>query len=204
MFCRTISLERLLHNFFVLSPTGGATKGPLFWYISGPALTNSTQSQVMIYHIRIRPRDLEDDILSAFMPQLPRCIVYLLYIANRLICCSLSDMKEESGAKVKPENNLQGDRSFNDLKNKLFLVSSLAQVVKEQITVLGQFGVRICITFWVEVNVNKVYTCRKRLFSWRWLHTFNIVFKNVPPFVIFSLLLRNPGDGPDCSKRYCD
>jgi len=84
--------------------------------------------------MRIRPRDVEDDILSAFMPQLPRCIVYLLYfccIANRLICCSLCDMKEESGTKVKRDNNLQGDRSFNDLKNTLFLVSCLAQVVKE-------------------------------------------------------------------------
>jgi len=30
----------------------------------------------MIYNYRIRPIDLEDDILSAFLPQLPRCIVY--------------------------------------------------------------------------------------------------------------------------------
>jgi len=45
----------------------------------------------MIYHYHIRPRDLEDDILSAFAPQLPRCIVYLLYfrcIANHLIACA--------------------------------------------------------------------------------------------------------------------
>jgi len=76
----------------------------------------------MIYHYRIRPRDLEDDILSVFA-QLPRCIVYLLYfccIANRLIHCSLCDMKEEAGAKMKPENQLQGDRSFNDLQNSHF------------------------------------------------------------------------------------
>jgi len=66
-------------------------------------------------------------------------------------------MKEESGAKVKREINLQEDRSFNDLQNMLFLVSSLAQVAKEQITVFGRFGVRICITFWVDVNVNNVY-----------------------------------------------
>jgi len=66
-------------------------------------------------------------------------------------------MKEESGAKVKREINLQEDRSFNDLQNMLFLVSSLAQVAKEQITVFGRFGVCICITFWVDVNVNNVY-----------------------------------------------
>jgi len=31
----------------------------------------------MIYHYHIRPSSLEDDILSAFVPQLlPRCIVY--------------------------------------------------------------------------------------------------------------------------------
>jgi len=58
-------------------------------------------------------------------------------------CCSLCDIKEQAGAKVKRENNLQGDRSFNDLQNMLFLVSSLAQVAKEQMTVLGRFGVHI-------------------------------------------------------------
>jgi len=61
-------------------------------------------------------------------------------------------MKEEAGAKEKPENNLQGDKSFSGLQNMLFLVSSLSQVSKEQITVLGRFGVHISITFWVEVN----------------------------------------------------
>jgi len=66
-------------------------------------------------------------------------------------------MKEEAGAKVKRENNLQRDRSFNDLQNMPFLVSSIAQVSKEQMTVLGRFGVHICITFWVELNVNKLY-----------------------------------------------
>jgi len=35
------------------------------------------------------------------------------------------------GAKVKHKNNLQGDRSFNDLINMLFLVSSLAQITIE-------------------------------------------------------------------------
>jgi len=59
-------------------------------------------------------------------------------------------MKEDAGTKVKRENNLQGDRSFNDLQNMLFLVSSLAQVAKGQMAVLGWFGIHICITFWVE------------------------------------------------------
>jgi len=31
----------------------------------------------MIYHYHTRPRSLEDDILSAFVPQWPRCIVYI-------------------------------------------------------------------------------------------------------------------------------
>ena len=121
----------------------------------------------MIYHYRIRPRGLEDDILSAFVPQLPRCIVYLLYFccfANRLICCSLCDMKEEVGAKAKRENNLQGDRCFNNLQYMLFLVSSLAQVAKEQMTVPGRLGVHICITFRVEVNVDKVYMSQATIF----------------------------------------
>jgi len=30
------------------------------------------------------------------------------------------------------------------------------------------------------------FTCRKRLFSWRLLHTSNTVFKNVPPLVILA------------------
>jgi len=57
---------------------------------------------------------------------------------------------------VKRENNLQEDKSFNDLQNMLFLVSSLARIAIEQMTVLGRFGVHVCTTFWVEVNVNKV------------------------------------------------
>jgi len=66
-------------------------------------------------------------------------------------------MKEEAGAKVKRENNLQGDRSFNDLQSMLFFVSCHAQVAQEQMMALNRFGVHICITFWVEVNANKVY-----------------------------------------------
>jgi len=109
----------------------------------------------VIYHYRIRPRDLENNILSAFAPQLSRFIVYLLYfccIGNHVICCSLCDMKEEVGAKVKRQNNIQGYRSFSELQNMLFVVSSLTQVANDQITVLGRFGVHICITFWLEVN----------------------------------------------------
>jgi len=55
---------------------------------------------------------------------------------------------------VKREDNLQGESSFNDLQNKLFFVSSLAQVAKEQMRVINRFGVHICITFWVELNVS--------------------------------------------------
>jgi len=82
--------------------------------------------------------------------------------------------------KVKRENNLQGDRSFNDLQNMLFLASSLAQVAKEQMTVLGRFGVHICITFWVEVN-GKKFTCRKRLFRGGCCIHSILYWKNVPP-----------------------
>jgi len=71
-------------------------------------------------------------------------------------------MKEEAGTKLKRENNLQGDRSFSDLQNMLFLVSSLPQVAKEQITVLGRFGVHICTTFWIEVN--EVYMSQATFF----------------------------------------
>jgi len=92
-------------------------------------------------------------------------LVYLLYfcsIASRLICCSLCGVKEEAEVKLKRENNLQGDRSFNDLQNMLFLVSSLAQVA--QMTVFGLFAGHICITFWVELNVNKVYMSQATFF----------------------------------------
>jgi len=158
----------------------------------------------MSYPCRIRPRGLEDDILSAFAHQLPRCIVYLLYfccISNYLICCSLCDMKEE-GAKVKRENNLQGDKSFSGLQNMLFLVSSLSQVSIEQITVLGRFGVYISITFWVEVN--EVYLSQATFFLAVAAYSQYCIYKMCPPLVVFGPLLRNPGDGSDCSKRHCD
>ena len=97
------------------------------------------------------------------MLQLPRCVTYLHYfccIANRLICCSSYDMKEKARAKVKSEDNLQGDSSFNGLQNMLFFVSSLAQVAKHQNTVLNRFGVHICTTFVATL-------------SWRLLQTSN-------------------------------
>jgi len=46
----------------------------------------------------------------------------------------------------------------------LFLVSSLAQVAKHQMTVLSRFGVHICITFWVQLNVNEVYMAQATFF----------------------------------------
>jgi len=104
---------------------------------------------------------------------------------------------------MRREINLQGNSGFNGLQNMLFLVSSLAQAAKEQMTVLSRFGVHICMTLWVEVNGNKVYMSRAT-FSWRFLHSSILYFKNVPPLVIFGPLLRNPGDGTDCSKCYCD
>ena len=93
--------------------------------------------------------------------------------------------KRRRGAKVKSEDNLQGDNSFNGLQIMIFFVSFLAQVAKHQMTVLSTFGVHICITFWVELNVNEVLILQA-IFSWRLLHTSNIVFKNVPPLVIFG------------------
>jgi len=54
--------------------------------------------------------------------------------------------------------------NFSDLQNMLFLVSFLAQVTKEQMTVLSQFGVQVCITFSIEVNLNEVYMSQATLF----------------------------------------
>jgi len=73
-------------------------------------------------------------------------------------------MKEKARAKVKSEDNLQRDSSFNGLQIMLFLVSSLAQVAKHQMTVLSRFGVHICITFWVQLNVNEVYMAQATFF----------------------------------------
>ena len=56
------------------------------------------------------------------------------------------------------------DSGFNGLQNMLFLVSSLAQAAKEQMTVLGRFGVHICMTSWVEINVTKVYMSQASFF----------------------------------------
>jgi len=63
----------------------------------------------------------------------------------------------EAMAPLAPLATPMGDSSFNDLENMLFLVSSLAQAAKVQMTVLGRFVVHVCITFWVELNVNEVY-----------------------------------------------
>jgi len=65
---------------------------------------------------------------------------------------------------VKSEDNLQGDSSFNGLLNMQFLVFYLAQVGKHQMTVLSLFGVHICISFCVELNVNKVYISQVTFF----------------------------------------
>jgi len=46
----------------------------------------------------------------------------------------------------------------------LFLVSTLAQVAKHQMTVVSRFGVHISITFWVELNVNEVYMSQATFF----------------------------------------
>jgi len=47
----------------------------------------------------------------------------------------------------------------------LFLVSSLAQVAKHQMTVLSRFGVHICTNFfWIELNVYKVYISQATFF----------------------------------------
>jgi len=81
---------------------------------------------------------------------------------------------------VKREDNLQGDSTFNDLQNKLFLVSSFAQVAKEQVTVLGRFGVHICIRFWVELNVNKVYMSQPTFCDNFCIHP-RLYLKTVPP-----------------------
>ena len=150
-FVRTTSLERFLRYFILLSPPGGAAKGP-FLYFSGPTLTDSTLNYVLSLS---HQGERFEGWPSAFVPQLLRCIVCLLYfgcIANRLICCRLYDMKEKTGVKLKRKNNIEGNR-FTDLQNMIFLVSSLVLVAEEQMTVLGRLGVHFCITFWVEVNL---------------------------------------------------
>ena len=115
-------------------------------------------------------------------------------------------MQHERGAGGKGETREQSTRreSFNDLQNMLFRVSSLAQVAKKQMTMLSRFGVHICITFWVEVNVNIVYMSQATFRGGCCIRS-TLHLKNVPSLVIFvPPLLRNPGDGPDCCKRYYD
>jgi len=68
------------------------------------------------------------------------------------------------------------------------LVSSLAQVAKEQMTVLGRFGVHTCTTFWVELSVNEVYISQATFFvAVAAYSTTNIVLtKSPPPAIIGS------------------
>ena len=65
---------------------------------------------------------------------------------------------------MKREDNVQGDNSFNDLQIMPFFVSSLVQVANHQMTVLGRFGLHICVTFWVELNVNKIHMSQATFF----------------------------------------
>jgi len=50
-----------------------------------------------------------------------RLFAFSCCITNRLMCCSSCSIKKRRGANVKREYSLQGDSSFNDLKNKLSL-----------------------------------------------------------------------------------
>jgi len=66
-------------------------------------------------------------------------------------------MKEKARGKGETRGQSTWRWSFNDLQNMLFLDSSLADVARKQMTVLDRLRVHICITFWVELNANKVY-----------------------------------------------
>jgi len=64
-------------------------------------------------------------------------------------------------------------------------------------TMLGRFGVHICITFWIELNVNKICISQATFFVAVAAYIYcNIVFKNVPLCSFWPLLLRHFGDGP--------
>ena len=69
---------------------------------------------------------------------------------------------------------------------------------------LGRFGVHIYITFWVELNVNEVYMSQATFFLAVAAYIQYWIKKITPPAIFGPPLLRNPGDSPDCSKRYCD
>jgi len=45
-----------------------------------------------------------------------------------------------------------------------YFLSLLLPKLQEQMMVLGLFGVHICITFWVEVNANKIYISQATFF----------------------------------------
>ena len=48
-------------------------------------------------------------------------------------------------------------------KNCNFLSLPLSKL-QEQMTVLGRFGLHICINFWIELNVNKIYMSQATFF----------------------------------------
>jgi len=78
-----------------------------------------------------------------------------------------------------------------------FLVFYLAQVAKHQMTVLSRFGVHICITFWVELNVNKVYISQVTFFVAVAAYIQHCISKCAPPCDFCPPLLRHLGDGPE-------
>ena len=105
----------------MLSPTGGVTKDlvtslTLLWLIQLP-VSNYVLS---LSHQAERFSGWQSFCFSVSIATFYRLFALFLQYSEPLICCSLCDMKEEAGAKVKRENNLQGDRSFSDLQ-KYFL-----------------------------------------------------------------------------------
>ena len=122
------------------------------------------------------------------MLQLPRCIVYLHYfccIASRLICCSSCDNKE---AKGKVEKRGRSTRRSQFQRIAKYAISCLFPCPICKTSNDGAQSVRdsYLYNFLGRVKHEWKVTNRKRLFSWRLLHTSNIVFHNVPPpLVIF-------------------
>jgi len=122
--------------------------------------------------------------------------LFLLYSETAWYAVARATWKGRRGAKVKSEDNLQGDSSFNGLLNMQFLFSYLVRVAKHQMTVLSRFGVHICITFWVELNVNKVYIPQATFFRGGCCIHPTLYLKIFSPLWYLSPLLRHPGDGP--------
>ena len=63
-------------------------------------------------------------------------------------------------------------------------------------TVLGRLGVHICITFWVELNVNKVYISQATFFVAVAAYIQQCIYKCAPLGDFCPPLLRHPGDDP--------